>query len=57
MRYTVRLLANARQDLADIETYSHEHVPHETERCLNAIETALDWILGERLVRMCVRTS
>lgn len=27
-----------------IETYYNEHVPHETERCLDAIEFALDWI-------------
>jgi plasmid stabilization system protein ParE len=42
--YTVRLLANAQRDLADIEAYFDDHVPHETERCLDAIEVALDWI-------------
>ncbi|MDM4763664.1 type II toxin-antitoxin system RelE/ParE family toxin [Galbitalea sp. SE-J8] len=42
--YTVRLLANAQRDLADIEAYHDEHVPHETDRCLDAIEAALDWI-------------
>lgn len=42
--YTVRLLANAQRDLSDIEAYYDEHVPHETERCLDAIETALDRI-------------
>lgn len=44
MSYTVRLLANAQRDLVDIEAYYDEHVPHETERCLDAIEAALDWI-------------
>ena len=44
MSYTVRLLANAQRDLSDIEAYYDEHVPHETERCLDAIETALDRI-------------
>ena len=44
MSYTVRLLANAQRDLADIEAYYDEHAPHETERCLDAIEAALDWI-------------
>lgn len=44
MSYTVRLLANAQRDLADIEAYYTENVPHETERCLDAIERALDWI-------------
>lgn len=42
--YTVRLLANAQRDLSDIEGYYDEHDPHEPERCLDAIETALDWI-------------
>lgn len=42
--YTVRLLANAQRDLANIEAYYDEHAPHETERCLDAIEAALDWI-------------
>lgn len=44
MSYTVRLLANAQRDLSDIEAYYDERVPHEIDRCLNAIETALDWI-------------
>lgn len=44
MSYTIRLLANAQRDLSDIEAYYDEHVPHETERCLDAIETALDRI-------------
>ena len=44
MSYTVRLLANAQRDLAEIEAYYDEHAPHETERCLDSIETALDWI-------------
>lgn len=44
MSYTVRLLGNAQRDLADIEAYYDEHAPHETERCLDAIEAALDWI-------------
>ena len=44
VNYTVRLLANAQRDLSDIEAYYDEHVPHETERCLDAIEIALDWI-------------
>jgi plasmid stabilization system protein ParE len=42
--YTVRLLANAQRDLSDIEAYYDEHVPHETDRCLDATETALEWI-------------
>lgn len=42
--HTVRLLANAQRDLADIEAYYDEHVPHETERCLDAIEAALGWV-------------
>lgn len=42
--YTVRLLANAQRDLADIEGYYDENAPHETERCLAAIEAVLDWI-------------
>lgn len=42
--YTVRLLANAQRDLSDIEAYYDEKVPHETERCLDAIEATLDWI-------------
>lgn len=44
MSYTVQLRANAQRDLADIEAYYDEHVPHETQRCLDAIEVALDWI-------------
>ena len=44
MSYTVRLLANAQRDLSGVEAYYDEHVPHETERCLDAIETALDRI-------------
>ncbi|MFT3799382.1 type II toxin-antitoxin system RelE/ParE family toxin [Microbacterium sp.] len=44
MSYAVRLLANAQRDLSDIEAYYDEKVPHETERCLDAIEAALDWI-------------
>jgi len=42
--YAVRLLANAQRDLSDIEAYYDEKVPHETERCLDAIEAALDRI-------------
>jgi plasmid stabilization system protein ParE len=42
--YTVRLLANAQRDLVDIEAYFDEHVPREKERCLDAIEAALDGI-------------
>lgn len=42
--YAVALHANAQRDLADIEAYYEENVPHETERCLDAIERALDWI-------------
>jgi len=42
--YTVRLLANAQRDLSDIEAYYDEKVPREAERCLDAIEAALDWI-------------
>jgi len=42
--YRVRLLANAQRDIADIEAYYDEKVPHETERCLDSIEAALDWI-------------
>jgi plasmid stabilization system protein ParE len=42
--YAVRLLANAQQDLADIEAYYNEKVPHETERCLDGNVAALDWI-------------
>jgi len=52
--YTVRLLANAQRDLAEIEACYDENVPHETERCLDAIETALDWI-GENAHRTAVR--
>ena len=44
MSYTVRLLANAQRDLSDIEASYDEKVPHETERCLDAIEATLDWI-------------
>ncbi|MCC7128046.1 MAG: type II toxin-antitoxin system RelE/ParE family toxin [Microbacteriaceae bacterium] len=44
MKYTVRLLANAQRDLAEVEAYYEEHAPHETDRCLDAIEAALDWI-------------
>lgn len=44
MSYTVRLLANAQRDLSEIEAYYDEKVPHETERCLDAFEAALDWI-------------
>lgn len=44
MSYTVRILANAQRDLADIEAYYDEHVPLETERCFDAIEAGLDWI-------------
>lgn len=44
MSYTVRLLANAQRDLSDIEAYYDERVPRQTDRCLDAIETALDWI-------------
>lgn len=44
MTYTVRLLANAQRDLADIEAYYDGQAPRETERCLDAIETTLDWI-------------
>lgn len=46
MSYAVRLLAKAQRDLADIEAYYDEHIPHETDRCLDAIEAALDWIAG-----------
>lgn len=44
MSYTVRLLANAQQDIASIEAYYDEHAPYQTDRCLDAIETSLDWI-------------
>lgn len=64
MSYTVRLLANAQRDLSDIEAYYNEHVPHETERCLNVIEHALEWIelhahqpLAGRYGLRCVSTD
>lgn len=44
MSYTVRLLVNAQRDLADIQAYYDELAPHETERCLDAIDEVLDWI-------------
>lgn len=44
MSYTVRLLANAQRDLSDIEVYYDEHVPHETDHCLDAIQSSLEWI-------------
>ena len=43
MSYTVRILANAQRDLADVEAYYDERAPHETERCLDEIEAALGW--------------
>ena len=46
MSYTVRLLAAAQRDLDDVETYYYEQAPHEAQRCLDAIEAALDWIAG-----------
>lgn len=44
MNYSVRLLTNAQRDIADIEAYYDEHAPHETERCLDAIDASLTWI-------------
>ncbi|WP_454301817.1 type II toxin-antitoxin system RelE/ParE family toxin [Salana multivorans] len=44
MSYNVRLVANAQRDLISIEHYYDGAAPHETERCLDAIETALEWV-------------
>ena len=45
MTYTIRLVANAQRDIAEIEKYYDENVPHETERCIEAVQAALDWIV------------
>jgi len=58
--YAVRLLANAQRDIDDIEAYYDDQVPHETKRCLNAIEAALDWIAGHAhppVVSSCVTSA
>lgn len=44
MNYEIRLLAGAQRDIVDIEAYFDEKAPHQTERCLDAIESTLDWI-------------
>ena len=45
MTYTIRLVANAQRDIAEIEKYYDENVPQETERCIEAVQAALDWIV------------